>query len=401
MAAKAARCRCLPKHVILLIVGWLAGFGYCTHDGHNTSIHSALQDAPCMFDWQLDGTLPLAAITFTRSDGVDDTAVIISTCNIECMQSMLTPWLDSLKHARGLDLSRHAIVVAIGLPAYMYCEAARQNYRHYCVFDKHCVEEDMHRYRSKEEAEQEKQKDSAKTMGFGSWGWSWASNQRTVWVNHVLARNFSVLHLDMDIHVYQNPFPFFGSLPDGDMLISSEFCINWTYFEGDAHLHRPGEPFEQNTGVYYMRTSTRTIQFTKFWISYFHKGFRDGIHGFFDQWALNDIINNNVTEVIEVVYNNGAQQSENVLRREPDDLKVFRLALHKHPNACNGQCGCLPKNEGHIPVLPGNDSVLLLCDIEQSYLDQYITFHAACRSSLSEKLQALQIAKSMRSNRER
>ena len=56
--------------------------------------------------------------------------------NMHALTMFLPRWLASLSRA-GSDISRHAVVVALGRRAYDFCHSQRRGFGHHCVRDHH------------------------------------------------------------------------------------------------------------------------------------------------------------------------------------------------------------------------------------------------------------------------
>lgn len=161
-------------------------------------------------------------------------AVIVTSCDANCMESLLEPWLWGLRSVDAYD--QHAIVVANGLAALKPCQELQTRYGHTCLLDKMCIKDGVEVAHAAQ----------AGQFNFKAQGYTMALMQKLVWAQVILQHGVSVLWLDMDVLLLRDPLPMMLSYTGADFMVAGERCEPRYKMDADAELHQHGKPFHQN-----------------------------------------------------------------------------------------------------------------------------------------------------------
>mmetsp|Transcript_33779 Transcript_33779/g.74836 ORF Transcript_33779/g.74836 Transcript_33779/m.74836 type:complete len:480 (-) Transcript_33779:881-2320(-) len=351
----------------------------------------SLDDKHCMSVAQLQDALQLAAWK-TTVHGVEERAVILTSCDLRCMRHLMGPFLSYLQAARGGPLSQHVVVVANGIPAFIYCDGLRLQYGHHCVMDLFCS------------------KHAQKEGGHMEWtspAYMYALLQKLTWALAVVELNTAVMWMDMDVVVFGNPLEFAYRQKDADFVQSAEAWEKYMSFKEDAEKWSPGDPWEQNGGLWLARPTPGGLGLMQMWVGKVLKEMIDnnGTSGL-DQYILNDLIRDQVKEVPRMRRTPSGYVQDGVHKR-PANLSLYRVNPAVWGSFCFGPCNgpswrvAEASGWGHTDLederinvmsLPGyaGGPVLepqprLMCHMPREEYDYMITIHMNCETCLECK----------------
>mmetsp|Transcript_16470 Transcript_16470/g.35606 ORF Transcript_16470/g.35606 Transcript_16470/m.35606 type:complete len:393 (-) Transcript_16470:218-1396(-) len=337
-----------------------------------------IPDDHCMSLKQLEDVVQLAAFK-AIVDGTERSGVILSSCDLHCLEHLFPAFMYALERTKDGDISKHVVVAANGLPGYLVCEAMRDKYKHRCVLDRFCG------HKEPNTTAQVWSHGHAARMGFGSLSYSFALVQKLKWMREILKLNVSAMWLDMDVYVFRNPLPFLWRTPDADLMFSSESCDQGSRFDTDVALQVDGRHWNANCGVWLANPHPTALTFMDFWIQgFWNKLYVERRDGEFDQAVLNSFILDKRYSANKYNYVNNSMVADGMIQR-PHDARVYKVTQMVFNNLCSGVCGCSP-NWTWTAFTNLADGTLV-CHTPQSHVDGWITMHFNCLGGVDKKLE--------------
>jgi len=322
-------------------------------------------------------------------NGVEERAVFLSSCDLDCLEYLLEPWLAYLKHARGGPLDQHAVIVGNGIQAYVFCEHLRLRYNHRCVLDLWCYRHAQNNGR----------------MKFGDRAYFFALVQKLLWAKEVVDNGVGAFWVDLDVVVKGNLMEYAHRWPDADFIISAEYWDKGTIFEGDA-LKFTGGAWVQNGGVWLAKASKGGRHMMAYWVAqsmweaYGRSAGLDDTSMNLDQSILGYLVGSRPDVPLfhvgpnHTVVRTGKMSWDN-------SIVLYRMSMKVVQSRCWGPCGYESANhpyswrEGEeIPMksLPGfekgpdmGNTKRLYCRMAQADLDRMLAIHANCLGGVDNK----------------
>ena len=124
---------------------------------------------------------------------------------------------------------------------------------------------------------------TTRDFGWGSKVFKQAQQKKIAMFLAVLQMGYSALLSDIDVMYLRDPFAFFRSVPDAQLLISSDLLTSTVTDEGPERPNGFGATL--NVGIIYMRPSNATIALTTEWNSMCSKNL-----DFWEQAAFNSLV---------------------------------------------------------------------------------------------------------------
>ncbi|GAX76335.1 hypothetical protein CEUSTIGMA_g3781.t1 [Chlamydomonas eustigma] len=388
-------------------------FGISLVNGSSASLSLAaeLESIPeknCMSTWQLKEVLPAAEYTVT-SKGIQRTGVIVTSCDLSCLQNLFEPFMWGLMNNRDGDFSQHLIIISNGVSAYIYCDHLRSlNYKHHCVLDRWCAPPNANA--SMEHA--------AGSLTFGKPMYFYALVQKVAWISEVIKFGRSVLWTDMDIFYFGNPLKYlFETVPDADFAHHGEYW-DWTFptdkckwngmIRCDANKSFDGNCCQEsiNGGLLFFNPTVHGVNIVKAWFGVL---FEDCVvfgklwnnTCILDQYALGNVIylgNPNVPDhkpqyIKGPIYHWDELKHEYVqigeIVRSPRNEIVYRISQQVFSSRCFGECGYISSNKGYNTYMvageKGGDSQRRVCVMPQKNHDRLISMHQNCLGDVEAK----------------
>lgn len=148
-------------------------------------------------------------------------AVMITSCDSQCLEDTFEPFIRSIQQSKDGDFSQHLVIVCIRQAALSVCQKLQQQgHKHHCLLDPGCSPPFS---------------SGPGGMEFLGPDYNLALLQKTRLAAAILQLNISVAWTDMDMTYFQNPLRFlFEAAPDADLVIQSEEWDRDSSFSGDV-----------------------------------------------------------------------------------------------------------------------------------------------------------------------
>ncbi|KAK9813978.1 hypothetical protein WJX73_007658 [Symbiochloris irregularis] len=324
-----------------------------------------ITDTPHQPGDDLRQALDKAAFPSSTSKGL----VILTSGSKFAFDHLLPRWLDSLKHTRDGDLTRHAVVGALGQPALEFCKKSNAHHQHHCAAVSWPGPETQYH--------------------FGDDWYVAATLSKLELITNVLSLDYSLFWVDTDIVMFASPMQYLEDLAV-DMAVGLERCDVVANFSSGF----PG-PFNFNTGTILLKATAAGRRFVRSWLGFQKRHLlywtdadfdrSDGMQRRSDQVTLNNYaLPNLVSDTPD----------------RPHYLRIQGLSHQHFPNFCGGPCGCqgtqsikppqfirFENQQGHLM------SGRLVCP--RHTVDDFFTFHFPCTWSTAEKAALLDTYQAM------